>query len=169
MAIREIVVKGDDVLLKKCHPVTKFDSKLHNLLEDMAETLRDSQGVGLAAPQVGILRQVVLVINDDDEIIELINPEIVATSGEQTGLEGCLSIPGLYGFVTRPMVVRVRAQDRYGATFEVEDEELTARCFCHEIDHLSGHLFDELTDRLYTIEEIEAMERDGVPQDDIID
>ncbi len=94
MAIREIVVKGDDVLLKKCHPVTKFDSKLHNLLEDMAETLRDSQGVGLAAPQVGILRQVVLVINDDDEIIELINPEIVATSGEQTGLDGCLSNPG---------------------------------------------------------------------------
>ena len=124
--------------------MTKFDDKLHTLLDDMAETLRDADGVGLAAPQVGILRQVVLVINEDDEIIELINPEIIQTSGEQFGLEGCLSVPGRYGFVKRPMVVRVRAQDRNGNTFEVEDEGLTARCFCHEIDHLSGHLFDEL-------------------------
>ena len=123
--------------------------------------LRDADGVGLAAPQVGILRQVVLVINEDDEIIELINPEIIRTSGEQFGLEGCLSVPGRYGFVKRPMVVRVRAQDRNGNTFEVEDEGLTARCFCHEIDHLSGHLFDELVDRTYTVEEIEQMEEEG--------
>ena len=142
--LREIVKKGDEVLNKKCHAVTKFDDKLHTLLDDMADTLRDADGVGLAAPQVGILRQVVLVINEDDEIIELINPEIIQTSGEQFGLEGCLSVPGRYGFVKRPMVVRVRAQDRNGNTFEVEDEGLTARCFCHEIDHLSGHLFDEL-------------------------
>ncbi len=104
--LREIVKKGDDVLNKKCHPVTKFDEKLHTLLDDMADTLRQADGVGLAAPQVGILRQVVLVINEDDEIIELINPEIIQTSGEQFGLEGCLSVPGRYGFVKRPMVVR---------------------------------------------------------------
>ena len=159
--LREIVKKGDEVLNKKCHAVTKFADKLHTLLDDMADTLRDADGVGLAAPQVGILRQVVLVINEEDEIIELINPEIIQTSGEQFGLEGCLSVPGRYGFVKRPMVVRVRAQDRNGNTFEVEDEGLTARCFCHEIDHLSGHLFDELVDRTYTVEEIEQMEEEG--------
>lgn len=162
MAIREIIKKGDPILNKKCHAVTKFDDRLHNLLDDMAETLRDADGVGLAAPQVGILRQIVLVINEDDEIIELINPEIVKTSGEQFGLEGCLSVPGEYGFVTRPMIVRVKAQDRNGVFFEVEDEGITARCFCHEIDHLSGHLFDELTDRTYTADELEEMENNGV-------
>lgn len=162
MAIREIIKKGDPILNKKCHAVTKFDDRLHNLLDDMAETLRDADGVGLAAPQVGILRQIVLVINEDDEIIELINPEIVKTSGEQFGLEGCLSVPGEYGFVTRPMIVRVKAQDRNGVFFEVEDEGITARCFCHEVDHLSGHLFDELTDRTYTADELEEMENNGV-------
>lgn len=159
--LREIIKKGDDVLQKKCHPVTKFDEKLHTLLDDMEETLRNADGVGLAAPQVGILRQVVVVINENDEMIELVNPEIVQTSGEQLGLEGCLSVPGRYGFVKRPMVVRVRAQDRNGNTFEVEDQGLTARCFCHEIDHLSGHLFDELVDRTYTVEELDAMEAEG--------
>lgn len=159
--LREIVKKGDAVLGKKCHPVTQFDAKLHALLDDMGETVREADGVGLAAPQVGILRQVVVVINEDDELIELVNPEIVKTSGEQFGLEGCLSVPGRYGFVKRPMIVRVRAQDRNGVTFEVEDEGLTARCFCHEIDHLSGHLFDELVDRTYTVEELEAMEEAG--------
>ena len=166
MAIREIVKKGDEVLNKKCHPVTKFDERLHTLLDDMGETLRDADGVGLAAPQVGILRQVVVVINEDDEIIELVNPEIVKTSGEQFGLEGCLSVPGQYGFVKRPMIVRVKAQDRNGVPFEVEDEGLTARCFCHEIDHLSGHLFDELVDRTYTVDELEQMENDGVEIDE---
>lgn len=159
--LREIVKKGDAVLNKKCHPVTKFDEKLHTLLDDMGETLRQADGVGLAAPQVGILRQVVVVINENDELIELVNPEIIETSGEQFGLEGCLSVPGRYGFVKRPMVVKVRAQDRDGNTFEVEDQGITARCFCHEIDHLSGHLFDELVDRTYTIEELEAMEAEG--------
>jgi len=159
--LREIVKKGDEVLNKKCHPVTKFDEKLHTLLDDMGETLRQADGVGLAAPQVGILRQVVVVINENDELIELINPEIIQSSGEQFGLEGCLSVPGRYGFVKRPMVVRVRAQDRDGNTFEVEDQGLTARCFCHEIDHLSGHLFDELVDRTYTVEELDAMEAEG--------
>ncbi len=159
--LREIVKKGDEVLNKKCHTVTKFDDKLHTLLDDMGETLRQADGVGLAAPQVGILRQVVVVINEDDELIELVNPEIIETSGEQFGLEGCLSVPGRYGFVKRPMVVKVRAQDRNGNTFEVEDQGLTARCFCHEIDHLGGHLFDELVERTYTIEELEAMEAEG--------
>lgn len=162
MAMREIVTKGDDVLAKKCHAVTKFDHKLHELLDDMAETVRAADGVGLAAPQVGILRQVVVVINEDDELIELINPEIVKTSGEQFGLEGCLSVPGRYGFVKRPMIVHVKAQDRNGVPFEVEDEGLTARCFCHEIDHLSGHLFDELVDRTYTVDELETMEENGI-------
>lgn len=159
--LREIVKKGDEVLNKKCHPVTKFDEKLHTLLDDMGETLRQADGVGLAAPQVGILRQVVVVINENDELIELVNPEIIQSSGEQFGLEGCLSVPGRYGFVKRPMVVRVRAQDRDGNIFEVEDQGLTARCFCHEIDHLSGHLFDELVDRTYTVEELDAMEAEG--------
>lgn len=159
--LRKIVKKGDEVLNKKCHPVTKFDEKLHTLLDDMRETLLQADGVGLAAPQVGILRQVVVVINENEEMIELVNPEIIETSGEQFGLEGCLSVPGRYGFVKRPMVVKVRAQDRDGNTFEVEDQGLTARCFCHEIDHLSGHLFDELVDRTYTVEELEAMEAEG--------
>lgn len=154
MALRKIVLQGDECLKKKCRVVTDFNSRLHILLDDMAETLLDSGGVGLAAPQVGILRRVCVVMNEDDEIIELINPEIVATEGEQTGLEGCLSVPGKYGVVTRPYVVRVRAQDRNGDFFEVEDEGLTARCFCHEIEHLDGHLFVEHTDHLLSDEEL---------------
>lgn len=160
MAKRTILVEGDPALTKNCHPVTKFDDKLADLLEDMKETLYDSNGVGLAAPQVGILRRVVLVINGEDELLELINPEIVSAQGEQVGLEGCLSVPGIYGNVKRPMRVRVRAQDRNGNPFEVEDEGMTARCFCHEIDHLSGHLFKELADELYTADELEEMEED---------
>ena len=124
-------------------------------MNDMADTLLDSGGVGLAAPQVGILRRVCVVQNENDEIIELINPEIVYTQGEQTGLEGCLSVPGKFGVVTRPEVVRVRAQDRDGNFFEVEDSDLTARCFCHEIEHLDGHLFVEHTDHLLTEEELQ--------------
>ena len=158
--LRTIVTQGDPVLNKVCHPVTKFDEKLWTLLADMRETLLDSNGVGLAAPQVGILRRVVLVINGQDEILELINPTIIHTAGEQEDMEGCLSVPGRWGFVTRPMVVRVRAQDRNGNWFEVEDEGLTARCFCHELDHLDGHLFVEHTDRLYTPEELEQMMED---------
>ena len=143
MALRKIVTVGDPILTKVCRPVTKFDQKLAILIEDMIETMHDANGVGLAGPQVGILRRVCIVEDEQGEIIELINPEIIKTEGEQTGLEGCLSVPGKYGIVTRPMVVRVRAQDRYGTEFEVEDEELTARCFCHEIEHLDGHLYTE--------------------------
>ena len=139
MALRKIVLQGDECLTKVCRPVTDFNSRLHTLLDDMTDTLLDSGGVGLAAPQVGILRRVCVVLNEDDEVIELVNPEIIFTDGEQTGLEGCLSIPGKYGVVTRPEGVRVRAQDRNGDFFEVEDSDLTARCFCHEIEHLDGH------------------------------
>ena len=155
MALRRIVLQGEDCLTKVCRPVTDFDNRLHILLNDMADTLLDSGGVGLAAPQVGILRRVCVVQNENDEIIELINPEIVYTQGEQTGLEGCLSVPGKFGVVTRPEVVRVRAQDRDGNFFEVEDSDLTAWCFCHEIEHLDGHLFVEHTDHLLTEEELQ--------------
>lgn len=160
MALRKIVLQGDECLTKVCRPVTDFNSRLHTLLDDMTETLLDSGGVGLAAPQVGILRRVCVVQNEDDEVIELINPEIIYTEGEQTGLEGCLSVPGKYGIVTRPEVVRVRAQDRNGDFFEVEDSDLTARCFCHEIEHLDGHLFVEHTDHLMTEEELEEFIRE---------
>ena len=156
MALREIMVKGEPCLGKVCHPVTEFNKKLHDLLDDMTETLEESQGVGLAAPQIGIMRRVVVVMDEDEQIIELVNPEIVRTEGEQTGPEGCLSVPGKFGMVTRPMVVRVRAQDRDGCWFEVEDEGLTARCFCHELEHLDGHLFDEHIDHYLTEAELQA-------------
>ena len=159
MALRRIVLQGDECLTKVCRPVTEFNSRLHILLDDMTETLLDSGGVGLAAPQVGIVRRVCVVQNEDDEIIELVNPEIIYTEGEQTGLEGCLSVPGKYGVVTRPEVVRVRAQDRNGNFFEVMDSDLTARCFCHEIEHLDGHLFVEHTDHLMSEEELQEFIR----------
>ncbi len=159
MALRKIVLQGDECLTKVCRPVTDFNSRLHTLLDDMTDTLLDSGGVGLAAPQVGILRRACVVLNEDDEVIELVNPEIIFTDGEQTGLEGCLSVPGKYGIVTRPEVVRVRAQDRNGDFFEVEDSDLTARCFCHEIEHLDGHLFIEHTDHLMTEEELQEFIR----------
>ena len=155
MALRNIVLQGDEVLTKVCRPVTEFNDRLHTLLDDMTETLLDSGGVGLAAPQVGILRRVCVVQNEDDEIIELINPEIIETEGEETALEGCLSVPGKYGEVTRPYYVRVRAQDRDGEWFEAEDEGLTARCFCHEIEHLDGHLFVERAEKMLSDEELE--------------
>ncbi len=155
MAIRKIVTQGDEVLTKKCREVTEFNDRLHDLLDDMADTLEESGGVGLAAPQVGVLRRVVLVINDEEEILELINPEIIHTEGEQTGPEGCLSVPGKFGMVTRPNFVRVRAQDRFGDWFEAEGEELTARCFCHELEHLDGHLYVEHIDHFLTEEELQ--------------
>lgn len=157
MAIRPIITKEDPVLSKVCHAVTKFDDKLASLLDDMRDTLEQANGVGLAAPQVGILRRVVLVVNDEDEMMELINPEILEQDGEQDGLEGCLSVPGMWGYVKRPMWVKVKAQDRNGNWFEVEGEGLTARCFCHELAHLDGHLYTELCDQLYTNDDLEKM------------
>ena len=160
MATRKIVIQGDELLAKKCRPVTEFNPRLHQLLDDMADTLEEAQGAGLAAPQVGILRRAVLVIDDDDKVMELINPEILLQEGEQTGPEGCLSVPGKFGMVTRPNHVRVRAQDRYGNWFEAEGEGLVARCFCHEIEHLDGHLYTEHIDRFLTDEELEAYYRE---------
>ena len=156
MGKRRIVVQGDDRLNKRCRQVTDFNRRLHILLDDMKETLEEAQGAGLAAPQVGILRRAVIVMDDDDTPIELVNPEIVSSSGEQRSPEGCLSIPGKYGLVTRPSVVKVRAQDRHGNWFELEREDYTARCFCHELEHLDGHLYTEHIDRFLTDEEVEA-------------
>lgn len=160
MALRTILTKGDPMLAKTCRPVTNFDQRLHDLLDDMAETMAEANGVGLAAPQVGILRRAVIVletnVEEDEEeyIIELINPEIVAAEGEQDGPEGCLSVPGVYGMVKRPEYVRVRAQDRNGEYFEVEGCGLTARAFCHELAHLDGQLFTQVSTHILTEEEL---------------
>ena len=161
MALRKILTRGDAALEKVCRPVEKFDRKLHWLLDDLKETLEEASGAGLAAPQVGILRRVVVVVDAQEQIIELVNPVIIRQEGEQVGWEGCLSVPGMYGQVTRPNFVTVRAQDRKGNFFEVSGEEIVARCFCHELEHLDGHLFVEHTDRLYTTEELDAMEQEG--------
>ncbi|MBR6425274.1 MAG: peptide deformylase [Oscillospiraceae bacterium] len=156
MAIRKIVTEEDPSLYKVSRKVEKFDERLHTLLDDMHETLAQADGVGLAAPQVGVLRRAVLV-DTGEHVLELINPEILEQDGEQDGLEGCLSIPGQYGLVKRPMHVRVRAQDRNGNWFEEEGEGLTARCFCHEIEHLDGILYRKRAYHMLTQEELQAM------------
>ena len=155
MALRKILTDAEPALHKTCKPVVAFNGRLHALLDDMRETLIDSGGVGLAAPQVGILRRVVLV-DTGEEILELVNPTLVETDGEQEGPEGCLSVPGKYGLVKRPYYAKVRAQDRFGDWYEAEGEELIARCFCHELDHLDGILYTEIMERLLTEEELEA-------------
>ena len=159
MGLRKILTDKDPALHKVCRPVEKFDGRLHKLLDDMKETLIDANGVGLAAPQVGILRRVVLV-DTGEEVLELINPSLLETSGEQVGAEGCLSVPGKYGLVKRPNYAKVRAQDRNGNWFETEGEELIARCFCHELDHLDGILYTEVMERFLTEEELEAQEEE---------
>lgn len=158
MGLRKILTDKDPALHKVCKPVTAFDSKLHKLLDDMAQTLIESGGVGLAAPQVGILRRVFLVDMGEEQpqIVEFVNPEIIETDGEQEGAEGCLSVPGRYGLVKRPYFVRVRAQDRDGNWFEAEGEELIGRCFCHEYDHLDGIVYTEVMERFLTDEELNA-------------
>ena len=156
MAIRRIVTQGDDRLHKKCREVTEFNQRLHVLLDDMKETLEEAQGVGLAAPQVGVLRRAVVIVDDDDQMLELVNPEIIASSGEKAAPEGCLSVPGKWGLVARPFFARVRAQDRFGNWFETEGEDLMARCFCHELEHLDGHLYVERIDHFLSEEELEA-------------
>ena len=153
MGLRKILTFDESALHKTCKPVVNFDRRLHKLLDDMRETLMESGGVGLAAPQVGILRRVVLV-DVGDEILELVNPTMVTTDGEQTGAEGCLSLPGKYGLVTRPYYAKVRAQDRNGDWYEAEGEEIIARCFCHELDHLDGIVYTEVMDRFLTEEEL---------------
>lgn len=164
MAIRNILDGNDPSLLKTSRLVTDFNKRLHVLLDDMRETLIDANGLGLAAPQVGVLRRAVLIVDTsietedaEEQIVELINPEIIAKSGEQSGSEGCLSIPGVYGLVKRPDLVRVKALDRYGNKFEIWGKHLTARALCHEIDHLNGVVFTSLTDHILSQEELEEL------------
>ena len=158
MAVRPIIYDPDPILYKKCHPVTKFDKKLGNILTDMTQTMIHANGVGLAGPQIGYMRRVCVVLDtlDNDKIIEMVNPEVVATEGEQTGSEGCLSFPNKFGMVTRPRIVTVRAQDRNGEWFTVQSHDLTARAFLHEIDHLDGHVFTEKVTEYINMDEEEV-------------
>ena len=157
MALRDIVKEGDKTLSKRCRRVEKFDEKLALLLDDMIQTLKSADGVGLAAPQVGILKRVCIVdIGDEEGLIELVNPEIVLFAGKQEGADGCLSCPGEYGIVERPMYVTVKAQDRFGKEFTVKGEGLKARAFCHEIDHLDGIIFKEKVKRMLRPDELEG-------------
>lgn len=151
MAKLKIVKVGDDVLRKKCRPVEEITPKTLRLLDDMAETMRAAQGVGLAAPQVGILRRIVVIEVEEGNLIELINPKIIAYAGEQEGTEGCLSVPGKWGTVKRPMHVTVRALNRYGEEFEITGSEFLARAFCHELDHLDGKLYIDIASAIETV------------------
>ena len=160
MGLRKIMTVKEPCLHKVCRPVEKFDGKLHRLLDDMKETLAEANGVGLAAPQVGILRRAVIV-DTGEEMLELVNPELLETSGDQVEAEGCLSVPGKYGLVRRPDYAKVRAQDRNGNWFEVEGEGLTARCFCHELDHLDGIVYTEIMERSLTEEEMGELSEEG--------
>ena len=157
MAVRPIIYDPDPILYKKCHPVTKFDKKLGNILTDMTQTMMHANGVGLAGPQIGYMRRVCVVLDtlDNDKIIEMVNPEVVETEGEQTGSEGCLSFPNKFGMVTRPRIVTVRAQDRNGEWFTVQSHDLTARAVLHEIDHLDGHVFTEKVTEYINMDEEE--------------
>ena len=159
MGIRKILTDKDPALHKVCKPVEKFDWRLHKLLKDMKDTLIDSNGVGLDAPQIGILRRVVIV-DTGEEILELVNPVMRETDAEQYGAEGCLSVPGKYGLVKRPYYAKVRAQDRFGDWYEAEGEELIARCFCHELDHLDGIVYTEVMERFLTEEELQFDEEE---------
>ena len=161
MAIRKIVTLGDDVLRKVCKKQEKFDKRLWTLLDDMADTMYKAEGVGLAAPQVGVLRRVV-VIDVGDGLVEMINPVIVESSGKQCGREGCLSLPGRQAVVTRPYAVRAEAQDRFGNEFVIEGEDFFARAVCHELDHLDGRVYIDVMDRELTREEING----HIPEDD---
>ena len=154
MAILNILKEGDETLRKKSRPVEEITPRIIRLLDDMHETLAKAEGVGLAAPQVGVLRRVVIV-EVGEEKYELINPEIIETSGEIEDLEGCLSVPGLYGTVKRPEYVKVKALDRNGKEYIAEGHGLTARCFCHELDHLEGILYIDKATETYTPDELE--------------
>ena len=146
MALRNILTVEEPVLHKTARPVTRFDAHLGELLDDMRQTLTNAGGVGLAAPQIGILRRVVVLLDvnkDPEEMVELVNPEVIEQKGSERVVEGCLSVPGVYGYVTRPTWAKIRAQDRNGNWFEREGEGIVAQCFCHETEHLDGHLFTE--------------------------
>ena len=166
MALRTILKKDTDEesLRKKSRPVTVFDKRLHTMIDDMIDTLKNSGGVGLAAPQVGILRRIVVIEKEDGTILELVNPEIIATAGEQEGLEGCLSLPGVWGVVKRPMTVTVKAMDRNGNVYTDTESELIGRCFVHECEHLDGILFVDRASKILTEEELQQMEEAGEPE-----
>ncbi len=149
MAKLQIRKMGDDVLRKTCRPVETITPRVLTLLDDMLETMHAANGCGLAAPQVGILRRIVVVEVEPGEVYELINPKIIARSGEQEGEEGCLSVPGKWGTVKRPMHVTVRATNRHGETVEITGHELLARCFCHELDHLDGTLYVDKASEMF--------------------
>ena len=157
MAILNIVKQGDPTLRKNCRVVTEITPRILNLLDDMVETMRDANGVGLAAPQVGILRRIVVVECTPGEVYEMINPTIVEMDGSQVGTEGCLSLPGKVGIVERPERVTVEATDRHGNRYSVTGEGLLARCFCHELDHLDGVLYCDVADRMLTNDEIREL------------
>ena len=159
MGLRKILTDKDPSLHKVCRPVEKFDGRLHKLLDDMVETMQDAYGVGLAAPQIGILRRVV-VVDSGVGVLELVNPTLLDTSGEELGPEGCLSVPGKYGLVKRPYYAKVRAQDRNGDWYEAEGEEIIARCFCHELDHLDGIVYTEVMERFLLDEELDFGDED---------
>lgn len=156
MALRNVIKLGDDTLRKKCRPVTDFDEKLGSLLDDMKQTLKKEKGVGLAAPQVGILKRAI-VVDDGEKYVELVNPVVVKESGIQEDVEGCLSIPGKYGITKRPRKVTVKAFDRSGKEFTVSGVDLLARCYCHEIDHLNGILFIDKVIRMLTPDELKKI------------
>ncbi|RFU63331.1 peptide deformylase [Peribacillus glennii] len=156
MAILPIILFPDKILEQKCAKVTSFDKKLAKLLNNMHETMLEADGVGLAAPQVGVKKQIAVVdIGGDEGIIEMMNPEILEATGEQTDPEGCLSFPGIYGEVSRPSKVKIRAQDRFGNSFELEAEDFLARAIQHEIDHLNGVLFTSKVSKYFTEEDLE--------------
>lgn len=156
MAILNIVKEGDPTLRKICRPVTEITPRIVRLLDDMKETLADANGAGLAAPQVGILRRI-CVVDTGEEVLELINPEIIFAEGEQEEVEGCLSVPDVWGYTHRPAKVTVKALDRNGEEFTAEGEGLVARCFCHEIDHLDGKLFTDNAVYILTPDEVDKM------------
>ena len=160
MAILNIVKEGDSVLRKTCRPVESITPRILRLLDDMVETMRDADGCGLAAPQVGVLRRIAVVEVEDGEVFEFINPEIIEREGQQNEMEGCLSLPEQWGITDRPMKVTVRAMNRLGEIFTVSGEGLKARAFCHEIDHLDGILFKDNAIHMLSREEIEEMMED---------
>ena len=154
MALRNIVTEGDRVLRKKCRPVTEFNQKLWDLLDDMKDTLAEAKGLGLAAPQVGFLKRII-IIDMGDGPIEMINPEIIEKRGERECMEGCLSIPGQWGIINRPQYVKMRYRDRNGDLYEIEGEDLFASCACHETDHLEGVLYIDKVIRMVDPDEVE--------------
>ena len=163
MAIRVIRTEEDPVLRKISRPVKEVTPKIITLIDDMLDTMYEAMGVGLAAPQVGILRRVVVLLDvnkEPEEMVELVNPEVIEQRGAERVVEGCLSVPGVYGYVTRPTWAKIRAQDRFGNWFEREGEGIVAQCFCHETEHLDGHLFIEKVEEYVDVEQMQDGEEE---------